>query len=148
MFSFWGFSPKSPQLTFFFWGILRADFQSSLPKAFRCSFSDLPFGCFSFVIFSEWVDSFLLSWKILSHLPSWFTFLRSPTYQASFYQVLIPKSLAFFWAIGGWWDMSIFVLCVHEHAPLSCQSPRWSFPAFLEEPMVLAVLRYLGLVPF
>ena len=72
-------------------GVLRANFQSSLPKAFRCSFSDLPFGCFSFVIFSEWVDFFLLSWKILSHLPSWFTFLRSPTYQASFYQVLIPK---------------------------------------------------------
>ena len=36
---------------FFEGGVLRADFQSFLPKAFRCHFSDPPFGCFIFCHF-------------------------------------------------------------------------------------------------
>ena len=54
IFSFWSFPSKSLQLTFLFFfegGVLRVDFQSFLPKAFRCHFSDPPFGCFIFCHF-------------------------------------------------------------------------------------------------
>ena len=52
IFPFWGFPPKSPQLTFPFWEVLRADFHSSLPKASRCSFSDPSFWLLHFLSFS------------------------------------------------------------------------------------------------
>ena len=44
--------PKSSQLTFLFWKVLRADFQSSLPKTSRCSFSDPPFWLLHLLSFS------------------------------------------------------------------------------------------------
>ena len=101
-----------------------------------------------FVIFSKWADSSLSGWKIPNHLPSWSTFLRSPRHQASFHEMLIPKSSVFFWTIGGWWDMPIFVPFVHEHAPLSSPNPNWSLFAFLEDSRFLGVLRYPGPIPF
>ena len=101
-----------------------------------------------FVIFSKWADSSLSGWKIPNHLPSWSTFLCSPRYQTSFHEVLISKSSAFFWTIGGWWDMPIFVSFVHEHAPLSCPNLSWSLSTFPEDPSFLGVPRYLGLVLF
>ena len=148
MFLFWGFPPKSPQLTFF-WGVLRVDFQSFLSKASRCSFLDPPFWLLHlFVIFSNWVDSSLLSWKILSHLLSWFIFLRSPRYQTSFMKCRFLSHQSFFWTIGGWWDMPIFVPCVHKHAPSNCPNLSWSLSTFPKDPRFLGVPRYPGLLLF
>ena len=45
-------TPKRPQLTFLFWEVLRVDFQYSLPKASRCSFSNLPFWLLHLLSFS------------------------------------------------------------------------------------------------
>ena len=101
-----------------------------------------------FVIFSKWADSSLSSWKIPNHLPLWSTFLCSLRYQASFHELLIPKLSAFFWTMGSWWDISTFVFCVHEHAPLSCPNPDWFLFAYLEDPRLLGVPRYPSPVPF
>ena len=54
----------------------------------------------------------------------------------------------FFWTMGGWWDISTFVCCVHEHASLSYPNPNWFLSVYLEDPRLLGVSRHPGLVPF
>ena len=81
----------------------RLTFGFSFSKASRFHLSDPHFGCFSLCHFPKWVDSFLPSWKIRSHLPSWFIFLGSPRYQTLTYELLVPKSSdPFFASLGGW----------------------------------------------
>ena len=55
---FWGSLFKSSQLTFLFWGVLKGwPLIFLFPKLLDTTFSDLPFGCFSFCHFS-WMVGF------------------------------------------------------------------------------------------
>ena len=69
------------------------------PKLLDATFQTHHFGCSTFCHFL-YMGRFLSGWKILSHLPSWSTFLHSLRYQTSFFEVLIPKPSAFFWTMG------------------------------------------------
>ena len=56
--------------------------------------------------------------------PSWFIFRCSPKYQTFIYELLVPQVFSpFSVSLGGWWDTSALVLCVHGHASLSCFNP-------------------------
>ena len=50
--------------------------------------------------------------------------------------------------MGGWWDISTFILCVHEHAPLKYSNLSWLLSAYLEDPGLLGVPRHPSPVPF
>ena len=57
---------------------------------------------FPFIIFHKWAGSFLLDWKFLSHLYSWFFFLCSPRYQPLLHELLVSKPSDSFFCIIRW----------------------------------------------